>query len=573
MKKVLKRVLPVFLSLVLVAGCCLGTNAYVVSKGDTLGKIAAQYGLTVEQLAKWNNISDVNKIYVGQELIVDGKRSLSNKEKKALSDMFDAEYYAANNPDVVEVMGTEDESVLFEHFCNFGLSELRQPSEEFNVVAYAAAYDDLSKAFGTDIISYYMHYDEYGRNEERAITNTKAYTDAGLDVRLLESQQSDIGSDGRPQFTKFYDSEKGNFVYSGDNSSKQAPPPAPMVNNYHAALNTTTGELVVYYGSLPGSYEGFNEYDNPIGLNCTEETYSDDIPWANDCDLIKAITIDQSMKGHNDFTSTCEWFYNTYNVSKYNGFENLDVSNVTNMASMFRYSGYSQNTSDQQVPNVTNWNTAKVTSMNGMFYEFGHEANKVLGVPDVSGWNTGNVTDLSWMFYEYAYNDTSFNAVPAVDGWNTDKVVCLDLIFCDYAAGSTVLSVVPNVAGWKTSKVESMCRVFDTYGVNSEVLAVVPDVSGWDVSKAVDMRWMFDQYACNSKVINAVPDISNWHITDEQCISGLFSWYACNGTTISLVPDVSSWYDSYTGYKADVFSGYGNNSPHIDNSTDPPTVK
>lgn len=50
----------------------LGINKqyYTVVSGDTLSKIAAKYGTTVNQLASWNNIKNVNLIYVGQKLRV-----------------------------------------------------------------------------------------------------------------------------------------------------------------------------------------------------------------------------------------------------------------------------------------------------------------------------------------------------------------------------------------------------------------------------------------------------------------------------------------------------------------------
>lgn len=43
---------------------------YVVKKGDTLSKIAKNYGTTTQQLVSWNGIKDANKIYVGQKLRV-----------------------------------------------------------------------------------------------------------------------------------------------------------------------------------------------------------------------------------------------------------------------------------------------------------------------------------------------------------------------------------------------------------------------------------------------------------------------------------------------------------------------
>lgn len=46
------------------------TITYKVKWGDTLGKIAKKYNTTVERITKDNNISNPNKIYVGQKLII-----------------------------------------------------------------------------------------------------------------------------------------------------------------------------------------------------------------------------------------------------------------------------------------------------------------------------------------------------------------------------------------------------------------------------------------------------------------------------------------------------------------------
>jgi len=43
---------------------------YKVKAGDTLSAIAKKYNTTVKQLAKWNNIADVNLIVVGQKIRV-----------------------------------------------------------------------------------------------------------------------------------------------------------------------------------------------------------------------------------------------------------------------------------------------------------------------------------------------------------------------------------------------------------------------------------------------------------------------------------------------------------------------
>ncbi|MFI1582821.1 LysM peptidoglycan-binding domain-containing protein [Embleya sp. NPDC020630] len=43
---------------------------YVVQSGDTLTAIANMFGTTIDQLVKWNNISNPNLINTGQKLIV-----------------------------------------------------------------------------------------------------------------------------------------------------------------------------------------------------------------------------------------------------------------------------------------------------------------------------------------------------------------------------------------------------------------------------------------------------------------------------------------------------------------------
>lgn len=43
---------------------------YTVQRGDTLTKIAARYGVTVSAIANANHITNVNRIYVGQHLVI-----------------------------------------------------------------------------------------------------------------------------------------------------------------------------------------------------------------------------------------------------------------------------------------------------------------------------------------------------------------------------------------------------------------------------------------------------------------------------------------------------------------------
>lgn len=48
----------------------VSSNTYIVQKGDTLSEIAQKYNTTVSALASKNGIADINKIYIGQVLTI-----------------------------------------------------------------------------------------------------------------------------------------------------------------------------------------------------------------------------------------------------------------------------------------------------------------------------------------------------------------------------------------------------------------------------------------------------------------------------------------------------------------------
>ena len=47
-----------------------GVQYYTLQRGDTLPKIAKRYSTTVEQLCRWNNISNPNYIVAGKRIRV-----------------------------------------------------------------------------------------------------------------------------------------------------------------------------------------------------------------------------------------------------------------------------------------------------------------------------------------------------------------------------------------------------------------------------------------------------------------------------------------------------------------------
>ena len=49
------------------------SSTYTVKEGDTLSEIAETHNTTVEKLAENNHIDNIHLIYVGQELVIDGR--------------------------------------------------------------------------------------------------------------------------------------------------------------------------------------------------------------------------------------------------------------------------------------------------------------------------------------------------------------------------------------------------------------------------------------------------------------------------------------------------------------------
>ncbi len=117
-------------------------STYTVKKGDTLSTIAKRLGTTVAELAEINNIPDVNKIYVGQVLIIPGGTSEEAKPNNPI---------ITEKPDNSNISGTvttiDERGVKFLHGSEgfsayvykdqagkdtIGYGHLIQPGEKFN---------------------------------------------------------------------------------------------------------------------------------------------------------------------------------------------------------------------------------------------------------------------------------------------------------------------------------------------------------------------------------------------------------------------------------------------------------
>lgn len=200
--------------------CLVPASAYTVQSGDTLSKIAAQNGITVAELMELNGITNASEIYSGESLKVsktdtsvvsrqtNGTAGSSNaatstainaQTRALLKNMFDADYYAKQNPTLVALIGN-DPNALFAHFVQYGIWEGRQVNPKFNVSAYASAYKDLDQfakgkgmSAAEEILFLYQHYESFGKVEEREITTVEAALVKGISVTSVASAKTATG--------------------------------------------------------------------------------------------------------------------------------------------------------------------------------------------------------------------------------------------------------------------------------------------------------------------------------------------------------------------------------------------
>jgi hypothetical protein len=110
--------------------------------------------------------------------------TLTDAQKAAVRTIFDYEYYKEQNPELVALLGDSFEA-LFSHFCNYGIFEGKTCNNYFDPSAYAALNSDLAKAYGNDIVAYYVHYVGGGKDEPRPAPTLATCYEKGVSVTSL----------------------------------------------------------------------------------------------------------------------------------------------------------------------------------------------------------------------------------------------------------------------------------------------------------------------------------------------------------------------------------------------------
>ena len=154
-------------------------------------------------------------------------------------------------------------------------------------------------------------------------------------------------------------------------------------------------------------------------------------------------------------------FYGQKFLASLSGLANWNVSQVTNMRSMF-----SNCTGLSDLSDLANWNVSNVTNMNSLF----SNCTSLSNLSGLANWNVGNVTDMSGLFSRC----TSLSNLSALANWDVGKVTNMKSLFSN-CKGLSDLSALKD---WNVSKVTNMSYLFSGCTGLSDVSAI----AHWDLS-------------------------------------------------------------------------------------------
>ena len=150
--------------------------------------------------------------------------------------LFDPDFYAANNPDVVSVYGTHPDN-LWAHYWLHGCQEGRAPSSVYDPSWYLSHNADLEARMGNDYHALALHYIMHGLPEGRQGS-------AGFSVNIYKSNYPDLqaafGTDAQNHW-KY----ARHFVQNGQKEGRNAVTDAPETAYLWVSLSNPSNRLNV----------------------------------------------------------------------------------------------------------------------------------------------------------------------------------------------------------------------------------------------------------------------------------------------------------------------------------------
>lgn len=226
-------------------------------------------------------------------------------------------------------------------------------------------------------------------------------------------------------------------------------------NNGKIIPNTDLTSLFSSYDSILTSIEGLEHIDMSQVTNMKS--------MFNSCSKLESIDIsswDTSM------VSNMDYMFGSCNSLASIDLTFLETQNVVSMASMFSY------IDNLNLIGFDTFDTAKVENMDNMFANSGIPASLTF-----SNLNTSSVTNMEGMF-----KSCKFSGNPDFSNFDTSNVTNMREMF--YSCDIQTLAI----GSWKTEKVTNMEAMFRSCDNITEL-----DLTSWDTSKVTNMELMFAQ--------------------------------------------------------------------------------
>lgn len=269
------------------------------------------------------------------------------------------------------------------------------------------------------------------------------------------------------------------------------------------------------YGNIAGEVYDCDDYDTNVISNT---------PWFLDRDNIIMVDFINKIQPNN----TRAWFAGCNKILEFKNTSNLDMSNNTDMASMF------QGCTNLKNLDVTSFNTINVKDMSNLF----RECRKLLNL-DVSEFDTSNVENMFGMFC-----DCNELLKLDVSKFNTSKVKDMQGMFARCYQLTDI-----DVSNFDTSNVENMYGMFSNCSKLTQV-----NVKKFNTSKVKTFADMF--FNC-TELTNL--DLSNFDVSSIDDTSygsySNFNFGAMFKKCVNLKTlDISSFDFRYcTEFKANTF--------------------
>ena len=187
----------------------------------------------------------------------------------------------------------------------------------------------------------------------------------------------------------------------------------------------------------------------------------------------------------------------------------LNVSNVTNMESMFRHTGLNAMT---ELDLGDNFDTRNVTNMVAMFGETGYNSMVTLNLGNK--FDTSNVTEMSWMFSE-----TGFKAMTKLDlGSNFDTSNVISMYNMFRGTGYTAMTSLNLGSKFNTAKVTNMESMFQECGY--ALMTSLDLGNNFDTSKVTNMKKMFQ--GCGYSAMKSLTLGSKFNTANVTTMEAMF---------------------------------------------------